>query len=118
MHVEQVYVPRFLSLVMMEEPSKFLRSLKNYDKDNISLRVAARIKAMIDKNLLNPDELRTYSVAASGLAVWLRAIVRYHDASRDISQVRIKLDELNQELQDLMKTHQELQALIKSGHRA
>ena len=115
MHVDQDYVAQFLSLVMVKDPTEFLRGLDMYDKDLIAPRTAAKITAMIKKNLLNPDELRTYSVAASGLAVWLRAIVKYHDASRGISHMRNKLHELEQELQGLMKTRQELQVLIKSG---
>lgn len=54
--------------------SSFIKSLVNFDKDNISDRVLKKIGSYCAKSDFQPDIIGKVSLAAKSLCMWVRAM--------------------------------------------
>ncbi|CAB3991140.1 dynein heavy chain 3, axonemal-like, partial [Paramuricea clavata] len=102
---------------------KFLESLKNYDKDNISPAVMKKIR---DKYIphadFNPSVVRTVSSACEGLCKWVRALEVYDRVAKVVApkkeklaaaeaELAIQMKQLNAKRAELKEVEDKLQAL-------
>ena len=81
------------------EPSKrelltdphFLKSLVDYDKDNIPVPVMIKLQLFIKNPEFTPERVKKASKAASGICVWVRAMVYYDQAMKELAPKKRKL---------------------------
>lgn len=59
-----------------------LKRLKTYDKDNVNPNVINQLKPLIAETVYSDENLKSVSIAAQGLARWVRAIVQYDEAMK------------------------------------
>lgn len=82
---------------------KFIETLKNFDKDNMS---PVAIKRIRDKYIVNPEfvpeKIKTISSACEGLCKWVRAMEVYDRTARIVGPKKIALAAAQSELDDLM----------------
>ncbi|XP_043569115.1 dynein axonemal heavy chain 3-like [Chiloscyllium plagiosum] len=72
---------------------KFLESLKDFDKDNIPVKVIAHIRRdFISNPEFQPCVIRNVSSACEGLCSWVRAIEVYDKVAKLQSDFRLKLE--------------------------
>mmetsp|Transcript_14200 Transcript_14200/g.2296 ORF Transcript_14200/g.2296 Transcript_14200/m.2296 type:complete len:136 (-) Transcript_14200:3675-4082(-) len=65
--------------------SNFLSRLidfSNYDKDNINDETCELLEPYLSLEHFNPETARAASGAATGMCVWVGAMVQYHEASK------------------------------------
>jgi dynein heavy chain len=80
--------------------SKFLQRLKDYDKDNISAKIMKVIRKKFTKNpAFEPAKIKTASVAAHGLCLWVRAMEAYDRVAKVVEPKKIKLKQTQEELE-------------------
>ncbi|CAL8240697.1 unnamed protein product [Merluccius merluccius] len=93
---------------------KFLQSLHEYDKDNISPTFIAVIRS---KYVTNPDfvpeKIRTASTAAEGLCKWVLAMDSYDRVAKVVAPKKEKLAEAEGELAVAMESLGKKQAALK-----
>ncbi|EGD75848.1 dynein heavy chain 7 [Salpingoeca rosetta] len=89
---------------------KFLQSLKDYDKDNISPKVMKEIRDRFipDENFV-PEKVAKASVAAEGLCKWVRAMEAYDRVAKVVAPKKEALKQAEGELAQAMATLKEKQ---------
>jgi len=78
----------------------FLKTLRDYDKDNIEQKVINKItnKYLKDPTLTN-DKMQSVSKAAASLMDWVRAIILYSEVSKKVAPKQKHLEQMNAVLQ-------------------
>ncbi len=61
---------------------ELLKKCQNYEKDTIPITLIEQLKPIIEDPGYSDDVLNKVSVAAAGLAKWVRAIVQYDEAMK------------------------------------
>uniref|UniRef100_A0AAQ5XW12 EF-hand domain-containing protein n=1 Tax=Amphiprion ocellaris TaxID=80972 RepID=A0AAQ5XW12_AMPOC len=93
---------------------RFLQSLHEYDKDNISPNLIAIIR---NKYISNPDfvpeKIRTASAAAEGMCKWVCAMDKYDKVAKVVAPKKEKLAQAEGELQVAMEGLKKKQAALK-----
>ncbi|XP_078409866.1 dynein axonemal heavy chain 3-like [Cetorhinus maximus] len=78
---------------------KFLESLKDFDKDNIPVKVIAQIRRdFIGSAEFQPSVIKNVSSACEGLCSWVRAIEVYDKVAKIVAPKQRKLMEAEAEL--------------------
>jgi len=77
--------------------ARFIQKLLEYDRDKISDSVVRQVRPLIESPEFEPSRLRSVSMAAHGLASWVRAIVAYHNSLRVIRPKQARLQEAEEE---------------------
>lgn len=86
------------SCVSMMADSKFLNSLKEYDKNNIPDKVLKTLSQYTTKKEYDIAAIEKVSVACKSLAVWVLAIEKYATIYREVEPKRQRLAQANEEL--------------------
>lgn len=82
---------------------KFLDGLKSYDKDNIPVKVMAKIREkFMDDPEFVPEKVAKASSAAEGLCKWVRAMEVYDRVAKVVAPKKIALKEKEVEVANLM----------------
>ncbi|KAI3380917.1 hypothetical protein SNEBB_002522 [Seison nebaliae] len=111
--IEEYWTP---SLKMLND-TKFLESLKKYDKDNIPEPIIKRIreKFIPDPNF-TPESIAKVSTACEGLCRWVRAMDKYDKVNKIVAPKKEKLAkaeaEYEEQLSLLNAKRTQLQAFI------
>ena len=61
----------------MNEPTKFIDKLKNYDKDKIPQRILTKLKKYLKESDFNESKIQSVSKAGVSLYMWVIALDRY-----------------------------------------
>ncbi|XP_041842513.1 dynein heavy chain 2, axonemal [Melanotaenia boesemani] len=115
--------------------SNFIKSLINFDKDNISDRILKKISHYCRQQDFQPEIIGKVSLAAKSLCMWVRAMVVYGQIYREVEPKRAQLNatmaqlaekqaamadaqskllELGEKLDQLKKQHSEKLAMKES----
>ena len=95
--------------------SKFLQRLKDYDKDHIKPKIMKVIRKKFTKNpAFEPAKIKTASVAAHGLCLWVRAMEAYDRVAKVVEPKKIKLAETQAELEVTLQALGEKKAALKA----
>jgi len=70
--------------------SNFLKTLQEYDTDNISDKMINQLKPYIDNPDFNPKKVATQSKVAKSMCMWVRAVHSYSLIYRIVEPKRIK----------------------------
>nr|WAW84827.1 axonemal dynein heavy chain 1 [Halisarca dujardinii] len=90
--------------IMLQDPPKFLKSLFDYDKDNIQDAVIQKIQPYIDNEEFMPEAIARVSKACTSLCQWVRAMHKYHFVSKGVAPKRAALEGANRSLEETKKT--------------
>ena len=82
--------------------SDFMKSMVDYDKDNISDKHLKKLKPYIDNEKFQPDIVANTSRACKSLCMWVRAMDLYAHVFRTVEPKRAKLKEAEQTLSGVM----------------
>ena len=91
---------------LLVDPTKFLRNLMEYDKDNIPDAVITKIAPYIDMETFTPEAISKVSKACTSICMWARAMYIYHNVTLQVAPKRAALEEAQAKL---AKTTAELQ---------
>ncbi|KAL4450636.1 hypothetical protein ABPG77_000992 [Micractinium sp. CCAP 211/92] len=92
----------------------FLKSLSNFDKDNIPLVCVDRVERdYISNPNFRPDYIRTKSSAAAGLCAWVINICKYFHIYQVVAPRRAALAEANKRLDGANKKLSNIRARVK-----
>ncbi|CAN9505279.1 unnamed protein product [Ophioblennius macclurei] len=98
------------------EPN-FIKTLVNFDKDNISERVLKKIGKYCRQPDFQPDIIGKVSLAAKSLCMWVRAMEVYGHVYRVVEPKRAQLNSVKAQLQEkqaaLAEAQNKLQALAE-----
>eukprot|EP00736_Rhodelphis_marinus_P007919 Rmarinus@m.2764 len=104
------------------EPSKgilndpnFLKTLTDYDKDNIPQATIDRIRPFLSNPDFEPNKVKSASKAAYGLCCWVRAMEKYDRVAKVVAPKRKALAEANEEYAEVLKKLNEKRAELKSA---
>ncbi|XP_035507000.1 dynein axonemal heavy chain 7 isoform X2 [Scophthalmus maximus] len=93
---------------------KFLQSLHDYDKDNISPVYIEKIRRQYITNPdFVPEKIRTASTAAEGMCKWVCAMDQYDNVAKVVAPKKEKLAQAEGELSVAMESLQKKQAALK-----
>ena len=92
---------------------KFLDSLINFDKDNIPVKVMAKLSdKILNDESFDPEKIKVASTAAEGLSKWVIAISKYDKVAKVVAPKKIALaaaeDEFNTAMTKLEVKRQQL----------
>ena len=95
--------------------SKFLQRLKDYDKDNIPVKTMKVIRKKFTSNpAFEPAKIKTASVAAHGLCLWVRAMEAYDRVAKVVEPKKIKLKKTQAELVVTLAALEEKKTALKA----
>ena len=90
---------------------KLLDSLKSYPKEQMTERMYQQCKKILNVNKahdISIETMATKSQAGKGLLVWVFAILRYYEMVKNVTPLRLKVKQMQEEKS---KTEMELQEL-------
>ncbi|KAG2430891.1 hypothetical protein HXX76_009864 [Chlamydomonas incerta] len=82
--------------------TKFLDTLRAYDKDNIPQPIIAAVRPYLDVEEFDPPVVKKASNAAYGLCCWVRAMESYDKVAKVVAPKKAKLAEAEAEFNELM----------------
>jgi len=82
---------------------EFLRKLLEFEKDNVSNKLNARLDQYLAEPVMDPAVMGTRSLAAAGLCRWVRGINIYVHIAREVAPMRAKLRMLEREVMQLRR---------------
>ncbi|KAJ3073482.1 Dynein heavy chain 1, axonemal [Podochytrium sp. JEL0797] len=100
---------------LLAEPQKFLDSLMNFDKENISEAVIAKIKPYIDSQEFQVSVISRVSKAATSMCQWVRAMEKYYWVSKSVAPKRATLQAAQESLEITLKTVAELKKRMREA---
>ncbi|XP_072239156.1 dynein axonemal heavy chain 1 [Leuresthes tenuis] len=83
---------------LLQDPSKFLESLLEFDKDNIPDDVISSIQPYIDNEEFQPDSMAEVSKVCTPLCQWVRAMHAYHFVAKAVEPKQQALQEAQKHL--------------------
>ena len=98
---------------LMKEPPKFLKSLMEYDKDNIKDSVINKIAPYIEMEEFTPEAISKVSKACTSMCMWARAMYTYHNVTLQIEPKRKLLADASAKLEKTQAELAEAQAKLK-----
>ena len=83
----------------------FLKSLQEFDKDNISIKKVSIIKKKYtsDEENFSVERMQKVSIAATALCKWVHAMILYSEVAKTVQPKRERLAEMNKQLNDANK---------------
>ncbi|KAJ7552868.1 hypothetical protein O6H91_06G073600 [Diphasiastrum complanatum] len=81
------------STKMLTDPSKFLDSLLQFDKENIPDSVIQRIEPYIAMESFTPEQVARVSKACTSICMWVRAMHSYYLVTQVVAPKRAQLAE-------------------------
>ncbi|GMH33280.1 hypothetical protein BSKO_01114 [Bryopsis sp. KO-2023] len=93
--------------------SDFLQSLRDFDKDNIPLKIVEKIRPYVNNPEFEPSKILQASKAAYGLCCWVRAMEAYDRVAKLVGPKKQKLGEAEQELEVVMSALRTKQAELQ-----
>lgn len=119
-----------VSLKMVAE-SDFLKSLQTFDKDNIPAAIVKKIGTFTVLDDFQPDRVKRVSLAAWGIAMWVRAMETYDKTAKvvgpkkealavavaEYEKVMVTLNEKRAELQKVVDALAELENKLAGLNR-
>ena len=91
----------------------FIDSLRNFKKDDVSDGTLKKIEKYVKNPMMQPDAVRSVSVAATSMALWVHAIYSYSLVAREVAPKRKRLDEMNEALAKANAELEEKQAALR-----
>ena len=70
---------------------RFFQSLQFYDKDNLSSTKVHRLQKMLKPRIWKEERIERGSRAAVSLAMWVSALLHYHQARSAIKPLQARL---------------------------
>ena len=99
---------------LLQQGNDFLKSLKEYDKDNVDEKIMEEIrKTYIPDEMFVPEMVAKSSKAAEGLCMWVRAIESYDRVAKMVAPKKAKLAEYMAIYDEVMKKLKIVQAELK-----
>merc|ERR1719261_1773518 len=83
---------------LLANPEKFLKSLFDFDKENIDEKVIKKITSYCENPDFTPDAIKKVSVACTAVCMWVHAMFKFHHVSRSIEPKRQMLASAQAEL--------------------
>lgn len=83
---------------LLSNPGQFLKSMQEYDKENIDEKVVKRVGAIIDSDDFTPEKVASASSALVAILKWSSAMLRYHDLLKIVNPKRAKVREMSEKL--------------------
>ena len=82
---------------VLNRPS-YMEDLANFDKDNITPNTLAKINKYIENPDMAPENVKTKSVAAAGMCMWVHAMNVYSQIASEVAPKQERLNKMNKEL--------------------
>jgi dynein heavy chain len=101
--------------VLLSDPQKFLDSLFDFEKENISEPTILKIKPYIDSPEFQVSVIARVSKAATSMCQWVRAMEKYYWVSRSVAPKRARLQEAQESLDVTMKMLSELKRKMRES---
>eukprot|EP00163_Fabomonas_tropica_P006846 TRINITY_DN1642_c1_g1_i1.p1 TRINITY_DN1642_c1_g1~~TRINITY_DN1642_c1_g1_i1.p1 ORF type:complete len:1696 (+),score=519.30 TRINITY_DN1642_c1_g1_i1:526-5088(+) len=97
----------------MISDSTFMKSLLEYDRDNIPDVTIRKIQPYIDNPDFQPELVQKVSKACKCLCAWVRAMYEYHHAYRNMLPKKEKLEQVKAELAEKMEALEAKRASLR-----
>ncbi|KAL2633853.1 hypothetical protein R1flu_005332 [Riccia fluitans] len=91
----------------------FLKSLKEYDKDNIPPAVIVKVRPYIENPDMDPLKIQAVSKAAYGLCCWIGAMEKYDKAAKIVAPKQAALKVAEGEYNEVMAKLKQKQDSLK-----
>jgi len=95
---------------LLGNPKKFLTDLIDYDKDHIPDTLVAKVKPMMDLEVLTEAKIKNASGALVAVRVWVIAMITYHEVLKIVNPKRALAKEMGDKLEIVMKNLNEKRA--------
>ncbi|KAG2485619.1 hypothetical protein HYH03_015682 [Edaphochlamys debaryana] len=99
---------------LLNDPTKFLENLFNYDKDNIPDHVIKKIESYIQREDFTPEAIAKVSKACMSICMWVRAMYVYHNVALSVAPKRAALQAAQEQLNATMESLRAAQAKLKA----
>ncbi len=88
---------------LVNDPTAFLNSLFDFDKDNIPDHVIRKIEPYIANEAFTPEAVRKVSLACTSICMWVRAMHLYHNVALSVAPKRAALAAAQEQLNATME---------------
>ena len=99
---------------LLNNPKKFLQDMIDYDKDNIPDTLIAKVKPMMEIEVLQEAKIKSASVALVAVRLWVNAMITYHEVLKVVGPKRLIVSEMTAKLEIVMKNLNEKRAIVKA----
>ncbi|KAI3382032.1 hypothetical protein SNEBB_005932 [Seison nebaliae] len=98
---------------LMAEPQKFLETLQNYNRDEMSEVIINKIDPYIKMEAFTPTNIARVSKAATSICIWVRAMYKYYYVFKEVAPKRAKLAEAQASLDETQRVLMQAKAHLK-----
>ena len=86
----------------------------DYDKDNIPDTLIAKVKPMMEIEVLQEAKIKSASVALVAVRLWVNAMITYHEVLKVVGPKRLIVSKMTAKLEIVMKNLNEKRAIVKA----
>lgn len=76
---------------LINDPAKFLATLKDYDKDHIPDKTVKKVNAILNSDTFTLEKAANASNCLVGIYKWADAMMKYHEVIKIINQKRLTI---------------------------
>lgn len=99
---------------LLSNPKKFLQDLIDYDKDHIPDALVAKVKPMMDLEVLSEAKIKSASGALVAVRLWVNAMITYHEVLKVVGPKRAIASEMTAKLEVVMTALNAKRATVKA----
>jgi dynein heavy chain len=83
---------------LLSNPAQFLKSMQDYDKENIEEKVVKRVGAIIDSDDFTLEKVTSAASALVAILKWSAAMLKYHELLKIVNPKRAAVREMSEKL--------------------
>lgn len=83
---------------LLKDPSKFLKDMMGYDKENISDKVVKNVNSILENPTFSMEDVRKANSAMEGICKWAQAMMKYYNLLKIVNPMRERVAEMNEKL--------------------
>lgn len=83
---------------LLNAPGQFMKSMQDYDKENIPESTVRRVNAIISSEDFTMEKVKSASQALVAILKWSSAMMQYHELLKVVNPKRAKVREMNEKL--------------------
>lgn len=83
---------------LLNEPKKFLTSLVEYEKDSIPDALIAKVKPLMETEIMSEKKVSSASGALLAVRVWVEAMIKYYEVLKIVNPKRAIAAEMGEKL--------------------
>lgn len=97
----------------LSSPKDFLKSLVNYDRDNIPDALIKKVVPLVEQDVMSEERIKNASKDLLPVRVWVKAMIKYHEVLKIVNPMRETARVMKEKLDVVLSALAEKQRMVR-----